>query len=415
MADDLFAGLPPPSAPARRPSPPSAPSHPPPPAQAPAPALKSALKRKQAPPSSSADSANQVNAPELKSAMKRDKPSASFSVSAPPDSNEEATNKKLRFRTSTDQSSQQITEAMLKITTHIKNPSKFSKASKLAVHLMQTGSVKKETSEGFFAILEAAMGDLANCNAPPVRKDYWELFTAAQDAAEYFSKKQKNQLAIWTLHAVVANDLHTDDSFVFSKTVTKIKEAILNLPPATPEEDIEESDSLSLTNQENQENNASSASENTASSASADPFGLDDLFSEKAKRNEKVRSKELNRKEEEEESKRFLKAQRVALLKCLEIAAKRYKLPWTQTTIDILAKHAFDHADRFTKKQREAIESLWGSIKDQQIRRKQGKSVNGKLDVNGFEWLQEKYSNEKISIRRAVGGGGGRHCEQWLG
>lgn len=35
--------------------------------------------------------------------------------------------------------------------------------------------------------------------------------------------------------------------------------------------------------------------------------------------------------------------------------------------------------------------------------------------MNAFERLQQKYASEKISIRRAVGGGGGRHCEQWLG
>jgi hypothetical protein len=78
-------------------------------------------------------------------------------------------------------------------------------------------------------------------------------------------------------------------------------------------------------------------------------------------------------------------------------------------------KHAFDNLQRFTKQQREAIEKLWGSIKEQQIRRRQGKSVTGKLDVNAFEYLQEKYAHEKISIRHAVGGGAGRRCEQWLG
>lgn len=86
-----------------------------------------------------------------------------------------------------------------------------------------------------------------------------------------------------------------------------------------------------------------------------------------------------------------------------------------QTVIDILVKHAFDNVSRFTSKQREAIEKLWASIREQQTRRKQGKSVSGKLDVNAFEWLQQKYATEKISIRHAVGGSGDRRCEQWLG
>jgi len=33
---------------------------------------------------------------------------------------------------------------------------------------------------------------------------------------QLFSQQQKNQFDIWVLHAVVANDLFTDDSFVVS-------------------------------------------------------------------------------------------------------------------------------------------------------------------------------------------------------
>lgn len=87
----------------------------------------------------------------------------------------------------------------------------------------------------------------------------------------------------------------------------------------------------------------------------------------------------------------------------------------TQTGIDILVKHAFDNIEKFTCQQRNAIEKLWTSIREQQTRRKQGKSVTGKLDMNAFEWLQEKYANEKISIRHSVGGSGERKAEQWLG
>lgn len=89
--------------------------------------------------------------------------------------------------------------------------------------------------------------------------------------------------------------------------------------------------------------------------------------------------------------------------------------PRTQTANDILAKHAYDNAARFTRRQRDAVARLWNSIREQQVRRKQGKSVSGKLDVNAFERLQEKYSREKISIRRSVGGAGERRATQWLG
>lgn len=95
-----------------------------------------------------------------------------------------APKKRLQFKTSTDASEEQVIEAMQKITSHIKNPSKFSKASKLAIRLIQAGSVKPETSSYFVAMLEAAMSSKTPCTDRLVRADYHALFSAAQDVAE---------------------------------------------------------------------------------------------------------------------------------------------------------------------------------------------------------------------------------------
>lgn len=73
---------------------------------------------------------------------------------------------------------------MQKIASHIKNPMKFGKASKLAIQLIQAGSVKPETSDHFFAILEAAMSSSTSCMDPMLRADYHALFSAAQEAIE---------------------------------------------------------------------------------------------------------------------------------------------------------------------------------------------------------------------------------------
>ncbi|KAH6826517.1 nucleolar/coiled-body phosphoprotein [Perilla frutescens var. hirtella] len=380
MAGDLFHDLPPPSAPQSQQishSPiigvsqesSTKPPPPPPPPAAPAPALKSALKRPKPQPQSQ------------------------------PEENAAAPGKRLRFKTTTDASEKQVIEAMQKIASHIKNPPKFSKASKLAIQLIQAGSIKEATSEYFFAVLEAAMFSLTSCNEPSLRADYHELFSAAQDVAECLSKNQQNLLTAWTIRAIWANDLFTDDSFVFSKATGRIKEAISALPVATKEDDMEEA--VAFKDETTSEGQVEEES---------DPFGLDALIS-----NAPAKEEKMNGKKEDEEKKRFLKLQREALLLCLESAAKRYKTPWCQTAIDILAKHASDNISRFTTRQRDAIEKLWASIREQQTRRKQGKSVSGKLDVNAFEWLQEKYAGEKISIRRAVGGSGDRRCQQWLG
>lgn len=323
----------------------------------------------------------------------------------------------------TDASDAQVIDAMQKIASHIKNPAKFGKASKLAIQMIQAGSVKPGTSDQFFAILEAAMSSPTSCTDPSVRADYNALFTVAQDATECLSKKQKNQLSTWTIRAVVANDLFTDDSFVFSKTATRIKEAISSLPVATKDDDLEEAAALKDEAEKNEDSKntldmapAVQAEENHEDEA--DPFGLDAFIPKKIKKDDRTKGKKdagAKIKEDEEENKRFLKTQREALITCLEIAAHRYKTPWCQTVIDILVKHAFDNVVRFTSQQRDAIEKLWASIREQQNRRKQGKSVTGKLDMNAFELLQQKYANEKISIRRAVGGGGERRAQQWLG
>ncbi|RVW73036.1 hypothetical protein CK203_061041 [Vitis vinifera] len=205
----------------------------------------------------------------------------------------------------------------------------------------------------------------------------------------------------------------------------RVKEAISNLPIATEDDDIEEAASLkdeieTADNDDPNKQDVSSVAQLEGNNKEDDdPFGLDALIPSKVKKDVQIRGKKdaasKNGNDEEEETKRFTKSQREGLIICLEIAAKRYKTPWCQTVIDILVKHAFDNVARFTSQQRDAIEKLWASIREQHIRRKQGKSVTGKLDVNAFEFLQTKYANEKISIRHSVGGSGDRRATQWLG
>ncbi|XP_048614523.1 uncharacterized protein LOC125587668 isoform X3 [Brassica napus] len=405
MTDNIFEGLPPPSSQHQELPDSSNPDESKDESPSPAPTLvlKSSLKRSKPP-----ESAPDASAPPvLKSALKRSKPA---------ESTPEAPKKRLQFKTSTDASEEQVVEAMQKITSHIKNPSKFSKASKLAVRLIQAGSVKAETSSYLIAMLEAAMSSKTPCTDRLVRADYHALFSAAQDVAECLDKSQKNLLTIWTIKAVVANDLFTDDSFMFSKTATQIKEAISDLPVATEEDDAEEA--AALEQEAVKESGEGETTQDVASAgdqedAESDPFGLDAWIPSNVKKNGKTKMT----KEDTDalENKKFLRSKREALITCLEIAARRYKVPWCQTVIDILVKHAFENASRFTSQQRQAVEKLWASVREQHLRRKQGKSVTGKLDVTAFESLQDKYANEKMSIRRSVGANGERRAQQWLG
>jgi hypothetical protein len=117
----------------------------------------------------------------------------------------------------------------------------------------------------------------------------------------------------------------------FSKAAGQIKEAISNLPVATEEDDTGEAISLKdITDMVDEGGQTLPPNEDNNGVEEADPFGLDSLLS--TKKGEKCKAKNdpamKIRKEDEEETKRFLQLQRKALITCLEIAARRYKTPW---------------------------------------------------------------------------------------
>ena len=128
--------------------------------------------------------------------------------------------------------------------------------------------------------------------------------------------------------------------FQFSKASGRIKEAILNLPVATNDDDIEEAaalkDETKMEDVDNQKTVEKFSSATTTSEGNkkeeSDPFGLDALIPSALKKDEKSKARKDGtvkmKKEEEEENKRFLKLQREALILCLDIAARRYKTPW---------------------------------------------------------------------------------------
>ena len=121
----------------------------------------------------------------------------------------------------------------------------------------------------------------------------------------------------------------------FSKAAGQIKEAISNLPVATEEDDVIEEVSLKHSTGELNENDKVKQDTPLVSRAEykeeeADPFGLDALIPGSTKKSEKKygATMQIRKEEDEEDMKRFMKAQREALITCLEIAARRYKTPW---------------------------------------------------------------------------------------
>lgn len=93
--------------------------------------------------------------------------------------------KRVRFKpTTTEATSEQVVEAMAKIASHIGNPSKFSKASKLTLQLLQSGSVTSATADPFFFVLKAAMTRPSNAIDAALRRDYQTLFAEVHERLE---------------------------------------------------------------------------------------------------------------------------------------------------------------------------------------------------------------------------------------
>jgi hypothetical protein len=96
-----------------------------------------------------------------------------------------AESRRVRFKSDeVEANSEQILGAMGKIASHIGNPGKFSKACKLALQLLQAGSVKSDTADAFFEILRASMTLPSQAVDSKLCMDYHSLFSAVMDKLE---------------------------------------------------------------------------------------------------------------------------------------------------------------------------------------------------------------------------------------
>lgn len=57
------------------------------------------------------------------------------------------------------------------------------------------------------------------------------------NCVQLFSAREQTQLDVYGLWAVLRNQLATDDSFVFNKALSRIKDSISHLPEATLDDD----------------------------------------------------------------------------------------------------------------------------------------------------------------------------------
>lgn len=78
----------------------------------------------------------------------------------------------------------QITAALLRITSHISNPKKFPKASELLRQLFSQGVLQERHGSLLFEALSASMKDPSRANDPMLAREYSKLFTVASKHPE---------------------------------------------------------------------------------------------------------------------------------------------------------------------------------------------------------------------------------------
>ena len=72
-------------------------------------------------------------------------------------------------------------------------------------------------------VVGLAMVDRKVCGRAEYRKGYCKLVTTAVEMATMFSPVQKKQLEVYQIWTICRSELQTDDSFVFSKSMSKMR------------------------------------------------------------------------------------------------------------------------------------------------------------------------------------------------
>lgn len=143
----------------------------------------------------------------------------------------------------------QVVAALHKITAHISSASKFAKACPLLRQLLDGDKIATRAQQrAAFETLKAAFANPDNASEPGLRKEYARLLAsvercqttggAASGAGALFTRaSEREQIEIYRLWALLRSELQTDDGFVFSKVVTRVKDAIAALPEADESDD----------------------------------------------------------------------------------------------------------------------------------------------------------------------------------
>ncbi|KAL3134781.1 hypothetical protein ABBQ32_007767 [Trebouxia sp. C0010 RCD-2024] len=304
-----------------------------------------------------------------------------------------------------------VATALIKITSHIGSSKKFTKASELLRQLILEHKIGQEHSKLVFEALKASLREPSSAEDPQLRREYLKLFTLASKAADMFTAREKSQLDVYGIWSVTRNQLHTDDSFTFNRTIKSIKESISHLPDATEEEEEALQTIKARLPEEPQLPELDSSGCNDCEPPEADPFGLDALITQDKRKIKLMKPSTWSSKE-------ILGMKREALLDCFDTMKACYGRPWARTSVDLAIEDLNEHREKFCSSQQARIQDMMQFVQQQRLRRKQGvaaASRESQRDTTAFENARKEWGRATISARGKVGAGGDHQSETWLG
>lgn len=284
-----------------------------------------------------------------------------------------------------------------------------------------------------FAAIKAAYAHPEHCIDPLLRKDYVRLTKAIALRAEgVLSKQQRTQLEVYSIWALLRNELFTDDSFAYNKVVAKIKTTVAELSDGDLDQEaawnlLHSPDGASSQQQQQRQqqmehgsalaNPAAAATAGPAApavaarvaaapaaavkeAAEADPFGLDEFIAQQeaqAAAGEAAAAAaaapEAAAQQDHTDAASAAKFQqgapwgpvtieimkKQALLDCL-IAAKehQHKLAWARTSVEILIEDVAKpsaqggFADKFVGGQKQQLQELLKFVNAERAARRSG-------------------------------------------
>lgn len=242
----------------------------------------------------------------------------------------------------------EVAAALARIAGYISQEKKFPTACKLLIQLLSREDVlEKRHGPLLFDALKAAMLDPHRAVTPLVAREYSKLFSLGSTRSELFTSDQLAQLDVYELWAVVRNQLKTDDSFAFNRTIRHIKKLITELP-----------ESVDGSEQQKQEEKA-----------------LKSLACEKdAFSNRYAQQPCWNMVE-------AVAMRRTALLDCVVTSCQFYSIAWAKTSIDLLVEHSRTNSARFLPSQRSQIDDVANLLRDQ----KAGSNKVVRVFIRGFK------------------------------